>query len=135
MKGKELLETYPRIAKVIREWFMNKMLENLANANDVPEDFKAHVKEKGIPDDALITIIDKSPAMLFEVFDSIHVYVGIVIDQLPETEQVVFNYYICPKGKCLDTSPQEFLNRKDVEHYAMLAAVQYIDNNFNEFYS
>jgi len=132
MKGKELLDTYPKIAKVIKEWFTTKMMESMSNADDIPEEFKNHMKERGVDDELLINVIDKNPSALFEIFDSLHVYIGIVIDQLPETEQVVFNYFICPKGKCLDTSPQEFFNRKDVEHYAMLAAIEYIDNNIDE---
>ena len=133
MKGKELLDAYPKIAIVIKEWFTTKMLESMSDKDDIPEDFKKHILERGVADDMIANIIDKNPAALFEIFDSLHVYIGIVIDKLPETEQVVFNYYICPKGKCLDTSPENFLNRKDVEHYAMLAVVEYIDNNFDEF--
>lgn len=132
MKGKELLETYPRIAKIIKDWFTAKMIGSMSNTDDIPEEFKNHMKERGASEDFLINVIDKNPAALFEIFDSLHVYIGIVIDKLPETEQVVFNYYICPNGKCQDTSPQEFLNRKDVEHYAMLAAVEYINNNIDE---
>jgi hypothetical protein len=132
MKGRELLETYPKIAKIIKEWFTTKMIESMSDKDDIPQDFKDHMMARGADEELLVNIIDKNPAALFEVFDSLHVYIGIVIDQLPETEQVVFNYYICPKGKCLDTSPQEFLNRKDVDHYAMLAAVEYINNNIDE---
>lgn len=132
MKGKELLETYPKVANIIRDWFTAKMVENMLKADDVPEDFKNHMKQRGVNDDLLINVIDKNPAALFEIFDSLHVYIGIVIELLPKTEQVVFNYYVCPNGKCLDSSSQEFLNRKDVEHYAMLAAVEYINNNIDE---
>ena len=132
MKGKELLNTYPEIAKVIRDWFTIKMIENMSDKDDVPEEFKNHMIEIGATDELLTNIIDKNPAALFEVFDSLHVYIGIVVDQLPETKKVVFNYYICPEGNCLDTSPQEFSNRRDVEHYAMLAAVEYINNNIDE---
>jgi len=132
MKGKELLHTYPEITKIIKDWFTTKMIESMSDKDDVPEEFKNHMKERGADEELLINIIDKNPAALFEVFDSLQVYIGIVVDQLPETEQVVFNYYICPKGKCIDAEPQEFLNRKDVEHYAMLAAVEYINNNIDE---
>ena len=130
MKGKEFLSTYPKVTKVIREWFNNKMLENLAKADDdIPIEFKNVMKERGVNDDLLVNVIDKNPSALFEIFDSLQIYVGIVVDILPTTKQVVFNYFICPKGECLDTPPQDFLNRRDVEHYAMLAAIQYIDTN------
>ena len=132
MKGRELLETYPKVTKLIREWFTDIMIKSMGKLNDIPEDFKKDVMERGVNDEMLSNIIDKNPSALFEFFDSLQVYIGIVISKVPETEQIVFNYYICPKGECLDTSPEDFLNRKDVEHYAMLAAVQYIDNTLDE---
>lgn len=132
MKGRELLDTYPKVAKIIKEWFTDKMLKSMSNADDIPEDFKNHMKERGASDEFLINVIDKNPSALFEIFDSMQVYIGIVIDKLPDTEQIVFNYYICPKGECLESSPQEFVNRKDVDHYAMLAAIEYINNNIDE---
>lgn len=136
MKGKELLEAYPKIANIIRDWFTTKMIENMSKADDVPDEFKNHMIERGVSDDLLINVIDKNPSALFEIFDSLHVYIGIAIHQIEETNQIVFNYYICPDGKCLDdTEFPDFTNRKDVEHYAMLAAIEYIDNHFDEFQS
>lgn len=133
MKGKELLDTYPKVTKLIKNWFTDKMIESMANeSGDVPEEFKNTMKQRGVPDEMLINIIDKNPSALFEMFDSMHVFVGISISQMYESEQPIFNYYICPKGKCSEETPEDFFNRKDVEHFAMLAAVQYIDNNIDE---
>jgi hypothetical protein len=129
MKGKELLETYPKIAKLIRDWFTAKMTENMASADDVPEEFKQTMMKMGVSDDMLINIIDKNPSALFEIFDSLQVYIGIVISQLPVTEKVIFNYYVCPRGKCLDETPEDFFNRRDAEYNAMLAAIEYINSN------
>ena len=135
MKGKELLETYPKVAKIIKDWFIQRMLDNLEKFEGASQEFKDTIREQGVANETLIHVIDKNPSSLFEVFDSVQVYVGIVVEQLPETEKVVFNYYICPKGKCLESPVKDFLKRKDAEHYAMLDAVQYIDNNFDEIYS
>jgi hypothetical protein len=132
MKGKELLDTYPKVAKIIKEYFTTKLLESLPMSTDVPEEFRNTMKERGVADEMLANIIDKNPAALFEIFDSLQVYVGIVVQQVPITGKVIFNYYICPKGKCLEETPEDFFNRPDVEHYAILAAVQYIDNNIDE---
>ena len=133
MKGKELLETYPRVIPVIKKWFTEKMIESMGTeTSDVPEDFKKQMLARGVPDEMLINVIDKNPSALFEIFDNLNVYIGIVVDRLPETDKVVFNYFVCPNGTCLESSPQEYLCRKDVEHYAMLDAIQYIDSHFDE---
>ena len=102
----------------------------MVNSDTIPDDFKKLMQERGIEDEFLCNVIDKNPAALFEIFDSLKVFVGIVIEQLPDTEQAIFKYYICPKGDCLDIpDAPEFNSRKDVEYYAMLAAVEYIDKN------
>ncbi|MFA5037071.1 MAG: hypothetical protein WC479_07845 [Candidatus Izemoplasmatales bacterium] len=125
MKGIEILKTYPKVAAIIKEWFTKKMIESMSD--NIPEDYRNYMMQRGATDEYLVNVIDKNPAALFEIFDSKNVYVGIVVETLPETEKSVFRYYICPKGKCLETSSEEFFKRKDVEHYAMLAAIDYIN--------
>ena len=68
MKGIELLEKYPESAKIIRAWFLEKMIESLETA-DVPDDFKDMMRETGIEDDKLSVMIDSNPRMLLDVFD------------------------------------------------------------------
>lgn len=135
MKAKEMLETYPEVAKIIRNWFTEKIIENMKDSNEVPEDFKNLVRKRGVEDEFLINVIDKNPSALFELFDTLHVYVGISVVHLPVSEKVVFNYYICPKGECSDDVPEDFFNRKDVEYYATLAAVEYINTHLGELKS
>lgn len=126
MKGRELLETYPKIAKIIKDWFTTKMIENMPF--DMPEDFKNHIMERGADDEFLVNVIDKNPAALFEIFDSLGVYIGTSVSRLPLTDKIVFNYYICPNGKCTDGPSEDYIKRRDMEYYAMLAAVEYINN-------
>ncbi len=130
MKGIEILKTYPKVANIIREWFSKKMIESMSA--DIPEDYRNYMMQRGATDEFLVNVIDKNPSALFEIFDSLNVYVGIMVETLPETEKSVFKYYICPSGNCLDASPESFLKRKDMEHYAMLAAIDYIDKNISE---
>ena len=42
MKGIELLNKYPESAKIIRAWFLEKMIESLQTA-DVPDELKSIV--------------------------------------------------------------------------------------------
>jgi hypothetical protein len=68
MKGLELLEKYPASAKVIKDWFLQSMIESFKD-DTVPEEFKQFMLEQGIEDDKVGTLIDVNPRMLLDVFD------------------------------------------------------------------
>ena len=40
MEALKLLEKYPLSTEVVREWFINKMVESVKGDDTVPEDFK-----------------------------------------------------------------------------------------------
>jgi hypothetical protein len=69
MNGLELLEKHPLSAKIVRDWFMQKMIESVRGDNGVPEDFKNFMLEQGIENDKIAVMIDGNPRMLFDVFD------------------------------------------------------------------
>lgn len=70
MKGLELLESHPRAAEVIRTWFIEKMIDSINNAQDVPDEFKEFMRQQGIDNEKLSVMIDAQPRSLFDVFDA-----------------------------------------------------------------
>ena len=44
MTGAELLETYPKAAVAIKEFYYGKMIESLEEDNDIPQEFKDMVQ-------------------------------------------------------------------------------------------
>jgi len=70
MKAIELLNANPKTAEVIRAWFMEKMIESIKTAQDVPEEFKDYMRQQGIDNEKLSIMIDAQPRSLFEVFDA-----------------------------------------------------------------
>jgi hypothetical protein len=68
MKGILLLEKYPASAEIVRAWFMERMIESFKDEN-VPDEFKDFMREQGIDNDKLGTMIDVNPRMLLDVFD------------------------------------------------------------------
>jgi hypothetical protein len=76
MKASELLETYPKAAIVVKQWYLEKMLESL-NTDSLPEDFKEHVRKEGVDDDKIATIIEAGPRALFDVFDENGIFISI----------------------------------------------------------
>lgn len=76
MKGLDLLNKHPESAKIIRAWFLEKMIESLQTA-DVPDEFKDMMRETGIEDDKLSIMIDSNPRMLIDVFLENNIQIGI----------------------------------------------------------
>jgi hypothetical protein len=72
----ELLETYSKAAVKIKEWFLEKMLDNLKKTDDsIPEEFKDYVRQQGIDDDKVAKILGANPRTLFDVFDENQLYI------------------------------------------------------------
>jgi hypothetical protein len=67
MKGLELLEKYPLSATLIQAWFLEKMIESLDDAS-ISDEFKRMMREAGIENDKIGTLIDVNPRMLIDVF-------------------------------------------------------------------
>lgn len=76
MQGLELLEKYPKAATVVRDYYLEIMLESLKD-DSLPENFKDAVREQGINDDMIASIIDNGPRSLFDVLDSNKLYIQI----------------------------------------------------------
>lgn len=76
MSGLELLEKYPLSAKIIKDWFLGQMIESLKKET-IDEEFKTFMREQGIDDDKMGTLIDVNPRMLFDVFDDNEIFICI----------------------------------------------------------
>ena len=68
MKAIELLEKYPLSAKIVREWFLNQMLESFKD-EIAPEEFKQYMLEQGVENANVAVLMDVNPRMLLDVFD------------------------------------------------------------------
>jgi hypothetical protein len=91
MKAIELLEAYPKAAKVINEFYRSKMMNSM-ETDDVPDEFKEMLKEQEFDNQYIATFIDSSPRFLFDVFDSNGVYIEILVDLTKD--DALFSYVI-----------------------------------------
>jgi hypothetical protein len=80
MKAIELLETYPKAATVIKEFYYGKMINSLQEDNDIPQEFKDMVKAQQFDSEYIATFIDNNPRFLFDIFDANDVYIQITVD-------------------------------------------------------
>jgi len=118
MKGLELLEKYPLSTEVVREWFMQKMIESVRGDNEVPEDFKNFMLEQGIDNDKMSIMIDANPRMLFDVFDENDLFIEIFM--YPDVT------FTCKIGN--EATTNSWSTRKEAEMFAIEAAFEILEN-------
>lgn len=117
MKATELLEKYPLSTEVVREWFMQKMIESVRGDDEVPEDFKNFMLEQGIDNNRMATIIDSNPRMLFDVFDNNDLFIEIFM--YPDVT------FTCKIGN--EATTNSWKTRKDAEAFAIEAAFEMLE--------
>ena len=77
MKAIDLLETYPKAATVIKEFYYEKMINSLQEDNDIPQEFKDMVKAQQFDSEYVATFIDNNPRFLFDIFDANGIFISI----------------------------------------------------------
>lgn len=116
MNTLELIQNYPNATNVVREWFVNKMMESIKES-DVPEDFKQMMRDQGIDDGRLVAMMDASPRLLLDVLDQNNIIIGISYDN------GVFRYSF--NGKTVESI--DFTSRRDAEREAIEDAFIMLD--------
>ena len=116
MKAIELLQKHPESSKLICSYYLEIMLESLKDDN-LPEDFKAHVREQGIDDDNIAAIVDGNPRNLFDFFDSQSLFINIMTEK-GET----FSYKIIINEIGVSSTLMA-KTRKEAEKEAIIAAI------------
>ena len=120
MKGIELLEKYPLSAKIIKDWFLKQMIESL-KSETIDEEFKNFMREQGIEDDKMGTLIELNPRMLFDVFDDNAISINIIRTNNSNEE---WDWELVP-------GPQEnsvCKSRREAELFAVEAAFEILEN-------
>jgi len=120
MKGLELLEKHALSAEIVRAWFMERMIESFKDEN-VPDEFKDFMREQGIDNDKLGTMIDVNPRMLLDVFDA---------------NDIIIETSLYPNGEfTIKISNQATTNswktRKEAEIFAIEAAFEILENKLS----
>lgn len=116
MKAIEILEKNPLSAKLVVEWFFNKMIESL-NVGSVDEEFRNFMREQALDNEKIAVMIDASPRMLLDVFDEHEVFISInVVDRK-------FTYRIDNL-----VNPTEYSTRKECELISITRAFDILEN-------
>lgn len=124
--GLELLEKYPLTKKIVKDWFMESMLESFKDES-VPEEFKQFMLEQGIEDDKVGKLIDVNVRILFDVFDENDIIIYFMIFSSPEG--VRFSAAIHTGNDEVKPNPigKQYNTRKEAEHAAVEAAFEILE--------
>ena len=124
MKAQELLSKYPLTAKVVKDWFLEQMMESM-NTDSVPEEFKQAILAESISDDRLATVIDAQPRALFDVFDKHKIFICISVwTKTPgDFENVEFGIALNATNK----NNSNFSSRKEAESVAIEEAFELLE--------
>jgi hypothetical protein len=123
MEALKLLEKYPLSTEVVREWFINKMVESVKGDDTVPEDFKNYMLEQGISNDKLCIFIDSSPRSLFDVFDENN----IIIQIIPIKEDKIVYLSRVNQFETPYDFKRPYFTRKEAEIFAIEAAFEILE--------
>lgn len=126
MTGIELLQKYPLSAKIIKDWFLGQMIESLKKET-IDEEFKTFMREQGIDDDKMGTLIDVNPRMLLDVFDDN----GVIIQIIPIKEDKVKYLSRVDEFETAYDFTRPYFTRKEAELFAIEAAFEILENKLS----
>lgn len=120
MKAIEILEKNPLSAKLVVEWFFNKMIESL-NIGSVDEEFRNFMREQALDNEKIAVMIDATPRMLLDVFDE---------------NDIIIETSLYPNGEFTikignEATTKSWKTRKEAELFAIDAAFDILENKLS----
>jgi hypothetical protein len=125
MKGIELLETYPKAATVIKDFYNNKLIDSVSNSSEeIPEEFKEMIKQQSFDNEYVAAFIDSNPRFLFDVFDDNELNVEILV--MYSDRPSMFTYTVV-EGDLIHTEPTKYNSRIEAEKVAIEEAFKLLN--------
>lgn len=121
----DLMEKYPRAAKEVVDFYLEKLLESL-KTESVPEDFKEYVRQQGVDNKTIAKIVENSPRMLFDVFDAYEIVVETMY------MENTFHYTISDGTEVTTSNTKKYNTRKECDQAAVEEAFKLLDENLCE---
>lgn len=117
----KLLKDNPLSAIVIKQWFLDKMIESFKSEKNIPEEYRQQLIEAGVSEDMLERYVQNNPNVLFEIFDNNEIFIEI----LRKKSQFTFDI------NQAQTENKYFLKRKDAEAQAAIQTIIILENKLN----
>ena len=76
MNALELLESYDKASLVVKQYYLDKLLESL-KSEELPDYYKEFIKAQDFGNEDIAKMINSNPRNLFDVFDNHKIYINI----------------------------------------------------------
>lgn len=120
MSALQILKKNPESAKLVINWFFDKMIESLKD-DSINEEFRNFMREQALDDKKMSVMIDSNPRMLFDVFD--------VNDIIIETSLYPNGEFTIKIGN--EATTKSWKTRKEAELFAIEAAFEILENKLS----
>jgi len=121
MNALELLQENPDAAKIIKEYYVDLMLNSL-DESSLPENFKEFLREQGIDDEKVAQMMEANARNVYDVLDEN----GFVISMNWDMAFNKFSYHIND-----DQYKLLYDSRKEAENAAVNVAIHRLQNKLN----
>ena len=120
MTALELLETYPKAANMISQFYQQRLIQSM-NTDNVPEDFKELLKQQNFDNLYVSKFLDANPRILFDVFDEN----GLFIETLYMEHN--FHYTISNGDEILETNNKSYNTRTECDRAVIEVAISLLN--------
>lgn len=121
MTSLELLETYPKAANMISQFYHKRLIDSM-NTDDVPEDYKEMLKQQTFDNQYVAKFVHANPRILFDVFDEN----GIFIETLYMENK--FHFTIVNGEEGVLAEPESFDTRIECDRFAIRSAIKLLND-------
>lgn len=120
MTSLELLETYPKAASAISQFYQKRLIDSM-NTEDVPEDYKEMLKQQTFDNQYVAKFVHANPRILFDVFDEN----GLFIETLYMEHN--FHYTITNGDEILETNNKSYNTRTECDRAVIEVAISLLN--------
>ena len=120
MNALKLLQDNPDAAKIIKEYYVNLMINSLDDSS-LPENFKEFMREQGIDEEKVAQMMEANARNVYDVLDDN----GFIISILFDSNVKRFVWYINDCGHTVCTT------RKQAENEAVAEAIIQLQEKIN----
>lgn len=125
MTSKEILDANPKTASSIHDYYLNLLLDSLEDEN-LPPEFKEFAKEKGVPFENIVAMMEANPRQMLDFFDEQEIYINVTRYKASDG-----NVYSILDHNSTVSSSKVFKTRKEADLEGVKLAIEMLEEKLN----
>ncbi len=126
MNSEKILNANPKVASLIHDYYLNRMLDALEDET-LPTEFKEFAKEKGLPFANIVAMMEVNPRQLIDFFDDRDIYINVTryVASIDDKPHCILDHNSTVKSKNV------FDTRKEAEMEGVILAIEMLEKKLN----